>query len=354
MNPSMMSRPLLISSILAHAARHHADTEIVTRRTEGDLHRYGYRECEQRARRLPKSLVALGMNPGDRIGTLAWNGYRHLETYYAVSGAGAIVHTINPRLFPDQIAYIIDHAGDHAVMFDLGFLPLIERIAARCRSVRHWVALAERSHMPSSALALLCYEDLLVAQDDDFEWPALDEQTPSALCYTSGTTGEPKGALYTHRSTVLHACASARPDALGCGSQDVILPAVPMYHVNAWGLPYSAPIVGAKLVLPGPRLDGASLHGLFEQEGVTFSAGVPTIWLGLLEHVQRGQLPFSTLRRTVIGGAAAPPSMIGAFLDMGVEVIHGWGMTEMSKGLPAGRPTTCERHAGLSSAPCLT
>lgn len=330
MTPSMMSPPLLISSIITHAARHHGDTEIVSRRTEGDLHRYNYRECEQRAKKLAKALAALGTAFGSRIGTLAWNGYRHLEIYYAVSGTGAVTHTVNPRLFPEQIAYIIDHAEDHAVFFDLGFLPLIERIAPLCRSVKHWVVLTDRSHMPSSALNLLCYEELLAAQDDVFQWPTFDEETPSGLCYTSGTTGNPKGVLYTHRSTMLHCCASALPDALGCSSQDVISPVVPMFHVNAWGLPYSAPLSGAKLVFPGPKLDGASLYELFEQEGVTYSAGVPTIWLGLLQHVQDRRLAFSTFRRTVIGGSAAPVAMIRTLLGMGVEVVHGWGMTEMS------------------------
>ena len=347
MKQSMMSIPLLISSILTHAARHHGGTEIVSRRTEGDIHRYNYRECERRARKLAKALVDLGMRSGDRIGTLAWNGYRHLETYYAVSGAGAIGHTINPRLFPEQIVYIINHAEDHTVLFDLTFLPLIERIASDCESVKHWVALTERSHMPSSSLELLCYEDLLAAQDDDFEWPTFDENTPSSLCYTSGTTGNPKGALYTHRSTMLHSSGSSLPDALSCSSQDVILPAVPMFHVNAWGLPYSAPLVGAKLVFPGPNLDGASLYELFEQEGVTFSAGVPTIWLGLLQHVQSKQLTFSTLRRTVIGGSAAPASMIKSLLGLGVEVVHGWGMTEMS---PLGTTSRLSsQHLNLST-----
>ena len=330
MTPSMMSPPLLISSIITHAARHHGNTEIVSRRTEGDLHRYNYRECEQRTKKLAKALSSLGTSLGTPIGTLAWNGYRHLEIYYAVSGTGAVTHTINPRLFPEQIAYVIDHAEDHAVFFDLSFLPLIERIAPLCPSVKHWVVLTSRSHMPSSALELLCYEELLAAQDDAFEWPTFDEQTPSGLCYTSGTTGNPKGVLYTHRSTMLHCYASALPDALGCSSQDVIAPVVPMFHVNAWGLPYSAPLAGAKLVLPGPKLDGASLYELFEQEGVTYSAGVPTIWLGLLQYVQDRKLAFSTFRRTVIGGSAAPAAMIRTLLGMGVEVVHGWGMTEMS------------------------
>lgn len=345
----MMSAPLLISSIISHAARYYGTTEIVSRRTEGDLHRYTYRDCELRARKLAQALGALGVNQGERVGTLAWNGYRHLEIYYGVSGMGAVCHTINPRLFPEQIAYIVNHAEDGYVFFDLTFLPLVEGVAPHCPSVKGWVAMTDRAHMPAeSKVPLLCYEELIDAQDGDYQWPRFDENMASSLCYTSGTTGNPKGALYSHRSTVLHSYASALPDALGCSASDVILPVVPMFHVNAWGLPYSVPLVGAKLVLPGARLDGASLHELFEQEKVTFSAGVPTVWLGLLQYVQSNNLKFSTFRRTVIGGSAAPPAMIRALEACGVEVIHAWGMTEMS---PLG--TSCKllaKHAELSDA----
>ncbi|SPA43972.1 3-(methylthio)propionyl-CoA ligase [Cupriavidus taiwanensis] len=327
----MMSAPLLISSIIKHAARYYGSTEIVSRRTEGDLHRYTYRDCELRARKLAQALGALGVKQGERVGTLAWNGYRHLEVYYGVSGMGAVCHTVNPRLFPEQIAYIVNHAEDGYIFFDLTFLPLVEGVAPRCPNVRGWVAMTDRAHMPAEAkVPLLCYEELLEAQDGNYQWPQFDENLASSLCYTSGTTGNPKGALYSHRSTVLHSYASAMPDALGCSASDVILPVVPMFHVNAWGLPYSVPLVGAKLVLPGPKLDGASLYELFEQEQVTFSAGVPTVWLGLLQHVQANQLRFSTFRRTVIGGSAAPPAMIRALEAHDVEVIHAWGMTEMS------------------------
>ncbi|SPA49677.1 3-(methylthio)propionyl-CoA ligase [Cupriavidus taiwanensis] len=327
----MMSAPLLISSIIKHAARYYGSTEIVSRRTEGDLHRYTYRDCELRARKLAQALGALGVKQGERVGTLAWNGYRHLEIYYGVSGMGAVCHTVNPRLFPEQIAYIVNHAEDGYVFFDLTFLPLVEGVAPHCPNVRGWVAMTDRAHMPAeSKVPLLCYEELLDAQDGNYEWPQFDENLASSLCYTSGTTGNPKGALYSHRSTVLHSYASAMPDALGCSASDVILPVVPMFHVNAWGLPYSVPLVGAKLVLPGPKLDGASLYELFEQEKVTFSAGVPTVWLGLLQHMQANQLKFSTFRRTVIGGSAAPPAMIRALEALDVEVIHAWGMTEMS------------------------
>lgn len=342
----MMSAPLLISSIIKHAARYYASTEIVSRRTEGDLHRYTYRDCELRARKVAQALGALGVQQGERVGTLAWNGYRHLEIYYGVSGMGAVCHTINPRLFPEQIAYIINHAEDRYVFFDATFLPLVEGVAPHCPNVKGWVMMTDRAHMPAEAkVPLLCYEDLIDAQDGDYTWPEFDENLASSLCYTSGTTGNPKGALYSHRSTVLHSYASALPDALGCSARDVILPVVPMFHVNAWGLPYSVPLVGAKLVLPGAKLDGASLFELFEQEKVTFSAGVPTVWLGLLQHVNANNLKFSTFRRTVIGGSAAPPAMIRALEALDVEVIHAWGMTEMS---PLG--TSCKllaRHEDL-------
>ncbi|MDR3379328.1 3-(methylthio)propionyl-CoA ligase [Cupriavidus basilensis] len=342
----MMSEPLLISSIIKHAARHYGGTEIVSRRTEGDLHRYTYRDCELRARKLAQAIAALGVQSGDRVGTLAWNGYRHLEIYYGVSGSGAVCHTVNPRLFPEQVAYIINHAEDQYVFFDATFLPLVEGVAAHCPGVKGWVMMSDRSHMPAQAkVPLLCYEDLIDAQDGNYTWPQFDENTASSLCYTSGTTGNPKGALYSHRSTVLHSYASALPDALGCSARDVILPVVPMFHVNAWGLPYSVPLVGAKLVLPGAKLDGASVYELFEQEKVTFSAGVPTVWLGLLQHVQANNLRFSTFNRTVIGGSAAPPAMIRALKALGVETIHAWGMTEMS---PLG--TSCKllaRHNDL-------
>lgn len=342
----MMGEPLLISSIIKHAARHYGTTEIVSRRTEGDLHRYTYRDCELRARKLAQALQALGVQPGERIGTLAWNGYRHLEIYYAVSGSGAVCHTINPRLFPEQIAYIVNHADDRYVFFDLTFLPLVEGLAAHCPQVKGWVAMTDRAHMPAEPkVPLLCYEELVEAQDGNYEWPQLDENSASSLCYTSGTTGNPKGALYSHRSTVLHSYAAALPDALGCSAKDVILPVVPMFHVNAWGLPYAVPLVGAKLVFPGAKLDGASLYELFEQEKVSFSAGVPTVWLGLLQHVQANDLKFSSFKRTVIGGSAAPPAMIRTLNALGVEVIHAWGMTEMS---PLG--TSCKllaKHLAL-------
>ncbi len=334
MNGQMMQQPLLISSLLRHAERHHGTQEVVSRRVEGDIHRYTYADLASRSRKLAKALAGLGMAPGVRVGTIAWNTYRHLELYYAVSGSGAVLHTLNPRLHPDQLAWIADHAEDEVLCFDKTFLPLVEAVAPRLKTVRKFVLMVDRDHMPavSQIEGLLCYEDLIAAvPSDHFDWPALDEQTASSLCYTSGTTGNPKGVLYSHRSTVLHTFASALPDALNLCARDAILPVVPMFHVNAWGLPYSACMVGAKLVFPGPGLDGKSLHELFEAEGVTVSAGVPTVWQGLLAHVQGNGLRFSTMRRTIIGGSACPPAMMNTFEDTyGVQVIHAWGMTELS------------------------
>ena len=327
----MMKLPLSIPALIRHADRWHGDTEIVSRLTEGGIHRYDWREAHQRSRRLAKALRALGVQPGDRVGTLAWNNHRHLETYYAVSGSGAVCHTINPRLFPDQIAWIVGDAEDQYVFFDLTFLNLVEGLAPRLPRVRGWVAMTDRAHMPESAVKLLCYEELVAAQDDAFEWPEIDEDAASSLCYTSGTTGNPKGALYSHRSTVLHSFAVCMPDAFGLSAAEVVLPVVPMFHVNAWGIPYAAPMAGCKLVLPGPKLDGASLFELFEAEKVTVTAGVPTIWLALLQHMEKNNLSPSTLARVVIGGAAAPPAMIRAFRERhDVQVLHAWGMTELS------------------------
>jgi len=329
----MMDAPLLITDLIRHADRHHGETEIVSKTVEGGIHRYTYREAHKRSRRLAKALAALGVKPSDRVATLAWNGYRHFEIYYAVAGSGAVVHTINPRLFPDQIVYIANHAEDRFVFFDLTFLPLVEKLAGQLKTVKGFVLMTDRAHMPKQSPIpnLLCYEELLEAQDDKFEWPHLDERTAACLCYTSGTTGNPKGVLYTHRSTILHAYAAALPDALNLSARDVVLPVVPMFHVNAWGLPYSCAMTGTKLVFPGPHLDGKSLHEQFEAEGVTMSAGVPTVWLGLLNYMKESKLRFSTLRGVVIGGSACPPAMIRAFQeDYGVNVLHAWGMTEMS------------------------
>jgi fatty-acyl-CoA synthase len=346
----MMQQPLLISALLRHAERHHHDTQIVSRTVEGGLHRCTYADLAERSRRLANALAALGVGPSDRIATLAWNGYRHMELYYGVSGAGAIVHTVNPRLHPDQVAWILDHAQDKVLFFDLTFLPLVAQVASRLKTVRHLVVMTDRGHMPTGAQPeLLCYEDLLAAASPRLDWPTFDENTASCLCYTSGTTGHPKGVLYTHRSTVLHSFAVALPDAMDCSAADTILPVVPMFHVNAWGLPYAACMVGAKLVLPGPHLDGRSLYELFEAEQVTTASGVPTIWQGLLDHIAAQGRRFSSLRRTGIGGSACPPSMIATFEQLGVNVMHGWGMTETSPVVTTGMPKSRHGHLALEA-----
>ncbi|RKP52593.1 3-(methylthio)propionyl-CoA ligase [Trinickia fusca] len=327
----MMDMPLNVSMLLTHAARSAGDTEIVSRRIEGDIHRYTYRDCERRARQLAQALIRRGVQAGERIATLAWNGYRHLEAYYGTTGFGAVCHTINPRLFPEQITYIINHADDRYVLFDTTFAPLVAALAPHCPNVKAWIALADDVHMPSIDAPLLGYEMLLAAEDGDFEWPILDERLASYLCYTSGTTGNPKGALYSHRSVVLHAYAAAMPDAMGLSARDSVLPVVPMFHVNAWGIPHAAPMAGAKLVFPGKDLDGKSLFDLMEAERVTYSAGVPTVWMGLLAHVRSIGARFTSLERTVIGGSCCPPSMLREFEEeYGVRTIHAWGMTEMS------------------------
>ena len=349
MNGLMMQQPLLISSLLVHAERHHGDQEVVSRRVEGDIHRCTYRELAARSRRMAKAIAALGVKSGQRVATLAWNGYRHMELYYAVSGSGAVLHTLNPRLHPDHVVYIADHAEDQVLFFDLTFLPVIEAIAGRVKTIKTFVAMTDRAHMPKDSKVpnLLCFEELIAAHDDAFTWPTFDENQASSLCYTSGTTGNPKGVLYSHRSTVLHTFAIALPDALNCSSSDTILPVVPMFHVNAWGLPYAACMMGSKLVFPGPGLDGKSLHELFETERVTMSAGVPTVWQGLLGYVEANDLTFTTMRRTVIGGSACPPAMMKTFQERyDVQVIHAWGMTEMS---PVGTAAILKgKHMGLS------
>jgi acyl-CoA synthetase (AMP-forming)/AMP-acid ligase II len=345
----MMDQPLLISSIIEHADRHFGDNEIVSRRVEGDIHRYTYRDCHTRSRQLANALATLGVTIGDRVATLAWNGYRHLEAYYGVSGSGAVLHTINPRLHPEQIAYITNHAEDQYLMFDMTFLPLVEAFAAHCKTVKGFIALCDRDHMPATSKIpnLLCYEELLDAASPDYTWPLFDENSASSLCYTSGTTGNPKGALYSHRSTVLHSYASTMPDSLNVSARDAVLPVVPMFHVNAWGLPYSVLLTGAKMVFPGPALDGKSLYELFEQEQVTFSAGVPTVWFGLLNYMADNDLSFSSFKRTVIGGSACPPAMMKTLRHKyDIEVIHAWGMTEMS---PLGTSCTLQaKHNNLS------
>lgn len=329
----MQSQPLLISNLIVHAERHHGATEIVSRRVEGDIHRTTWREVSRRSRQVANAIDSLGLAFGDRVATLAWNGYRHLELYFGVSGTGRVLHTLNPRLHPEQLVWIVNHAEDKALCFDMSFLPLVKAVWSKCPTVKHWIALCDASALPadSGIPGLQSYEAWIGQQKDSYAWPEFDENTASSMCYTSGTTGNPKAALYSHRSTTLHAYGAAMPDAMSCSARDSILPVVPMFHVNAWGLPYSAAAVGCKLVFPGPALDGKSVYELIEAEGVTMAAGVPTVWQMLLGHLQQNQLKFSTLKRTVIGGSACPPAMISAFNDQyGVEVLHAWGMTEMS------------------------
>ncbi len=345
----MQNQALTISSLIDFAARHHGEGEIVSRRVEGDIHRYTYKEAAQRSRQLANVLDALKIQPGERVASIAWNGYRHLEMYFGVSGSGRVLHTINPRMHPEQIAWVIHHAQDQVVCFDMTFLPIVKAIHSQCASVKHWVALCDADKLPadSGIPNLQSYEALLAVQPVTYIWPELDENTASSMCYTSGTTGNPKAALYSHRSTVLHAYAAALPDVMCLSARDSILPVVPMFHVNAWGIPYSAALTGAKLVFPGPGMDGKSVYDLIELEKVTYAAGVPTVWQMLLGHMQANKLTFSSLKRTVIGGSACPPAMITAFNDQfGVEVLHAWGMTEMS---PLGTLCTLKnKHLKLS------
>jgi acyl-CoA synthetase (AMP-forming)/AMP-acid ligase II len=328
----MMDLPLLVSSLIVHADKFHGDTEIVSRTVEGPIHRYTYRDAHKRSRQVAQALGRLGVKQGDRVGTLAWNSFRHFELYFGVSGMGAVIHTVNPRLFPEQIAYIIGHAEDQYVFFDLTFTPLVEKLAPQAKAVKGWIAMTDRAHMPSAAIPnLLCYEELVAAESGEYDWPLFDEWTAAGLCYSSGTTGNPKGVLYAHRSTVIHAYGASLPDVFACSAREVILPVVPMFHVNAWSIPYLAPLNGSKLVFPGAALDGKSLYELFEAEKVTITAGVPTVWMGLLAYMRQNNLKFSTLRRAVVGGSAAPPAMIREFAErFGVQCQHAWGMTEMS------------------------
>ena len=347
----MQSQPLLISGLIEFADRHHGDAEIVSRRVEGDIHRYTYKDSANRARQVANALDGLALAFSDRVATLAWNGYRHFELYYGVSGSGRVLHTINPRLHPDQIAWIANHAEDQVLCFDLSFLPLVKAVHERCKTIKHYIALCDEADLPkdSGIPHLISYESWIGVQSNAYTWPSFDENTASSMCYTSGTTGNPKAALYSHRSSTLHAYAAALPDVMSMSARDAILPVVPMFHVNAWGIPYSAALTGAKLVFPGPAMDGKSIYELIESEKVTYAAGVPTVWQMLLGHLATNGLKFSTLRRTVIGGSACPPAMINAFReDYGVEVLHAWGMTEMS---PLGTLCTLKnKHDELSDA----
>jgi fatty-acyl-CoA synthase len=329
----MQNQPLLISSLIDFAERHHGDGEVVSRRVEGDIHHYTWADVAHRSRQVANALDGLKLASSDRVATLAWNGYRHLELYFGVSGSGRVLHTINPRLHPDQIAWIANHAEDQVLCFDMTFLPIIQAVHSKCSTIKHWVALCDADKLPADTGIpnLLSYEAWIGKQKATYTWPDLDENTASSMCYTSGTTGNPKAALYSHRSTILHAYAAALPDVMSISARDSILPVVPMFHVNAWGIPYSAALTGAKLVFPGAGMDGKSIYELIEGEDVTYAAGVPTVWQMLLTHMKSNNLKFSTLQRTVIGGSACPPAMINAFRDdYGVDVLHAWGMTELS------------------------
>ncbi len=328
----MQDWPLLASTILDHANTNHGEREIVTRTIEGPIHRTSYSEVHSRARKVAKALESRGVTLGDRIGTLAWNTHRHLEAWYGIMGLGAIYHTINPRLFPEQLVYIINHAEDRMIFVDLTFVPILEGIQDKIGCVETFVIMTDADHMPDTSLKnAVAYEDLVNGVDDDFAWKIFDENTAAGLCYTSGTTGNPKGVLYSHRSNVLHGMAASARDAFNVGSMDSIMPVVPMFHANAWAIAFVAPMTGAKIVMPGMQMDGASIHSLLEDEKVTFTAAVPTVWLMLLNHMEEGNLGLSSLKRVAIGGSACPQVMIEKFQkNYGVEVVHAWGMTEMS------------------------
>ncbi|HEX5784031.1 MAG TPA: 3-(methylthio)propionyl-CoA ligase [Burkholderiaceae bacterium] len=347
----MQHHSLLISSLIEHADRHHPEGEVVSRRVEGDIHRYTWADVARRSRQLAHALDGENLAFSDRVATLAWNGYRHLELYYGVSGTGRVLHTLNPRLHPQQLAWIVNHAEDQVLCFDMTFLPLVQAVHAKCPTVRKWVALCDADKLPadSGIPNLVSYEAWIAQHPTTYTWPEFDENSASSLCYTSGTTGNPKGVLYSHRSTLLHAYGGCLPDALNISARDSVLPVVPMFHVNAWGLPYCAAAVGCKVVFPGPALDGKSVYELIEAEGVTMAAGVPTVWQMLLGHMQTAGVRFSTLNRTVIGGSACPPAMLATFQDTyNVEVLHAWGMTEMS---PLGTVCTLKnKHLAMDAA----
>lgn len=327
----MQDWPLLCHRIIEHAAKIHGKQEVVTRSVEGPIHRTTYAEIHQRALKVSQMLERDGIKLGDRIATIAWNTWRHLEVWYGIMGIGAICHTVNPRLFPEQIAWIINHAQDRIVMVDLTFVPVLEKLADKLPSVERYVILTDKAHMPQTNLKnVVAYEDWIAEADGKFKWKDFDENTAAAMCYTSGTTGDPKGVLYSHRSNVLHALMANNVDALGTSASETMLPVVPLFHANSWGIAFSAPSQGTKLVMPGAKLDGASVYELLSTEKVTHTAGVPTVWLMLLQHMAANNLKLPDLKMVICGGSAMPRSMIKAFLDMGANVRHAWGMTEMS------------------------
>jgi acyl-CoA synthetase (AMP-forming)/AMP-acid ligase II len=328
----MMQEPLLISDLLVHAEQYHRQGEIVSRTVEGPIHRYTYPEAAVRTRRLGNALRGLDVKPGDRIATLAWNGYRHYELYFAVSGLGAIIHTVNPRLFPEQIEYILNHAEDSVLAVDLTFLPLVKPLLPRLPHLKHLIILTDTEHMPAEEFPeALCYESLIDVHTDRLEWPRFSDETAAVLCYTSGTTGNPKGVLYSHKSQIVHAIACVSPNAMNISRDSCILPVVPMFHVSAWGMPYAATLAGAKQIFPGARLDGEALSELIDKEQPDFLLGVPTVWLGLLDYLRQKGKRLDSVQRVVVGGSAAPQSMIQAFNEEhDVFLIHAWGMTELS------------------------
>jgi len=328
----MQEWSLTLDKVLAHARTNHPDCEIVTRSVEGPIERTTYAALYGRAKQASHALATSGIVLGDRVATLAWNTARHLEVWYGAMGIGAVLHTVNPRLHPDQIAWIINHAGDKILFLDLTFVPIIEKIVPQLETIRSYVILTDAAHMPSTTLPnAIAYEDFIAGRPQDVAWGGFDENTAAGLCYTSGTTGDPKGVLYSHRSNMLHGLMATQGDALALRAGEIVLPVVPMFHANAWALSFAAPMTGAKLVMPGAKLDGASIYDLLESEAVTFSAAVPTVWLMLLAHLRENNLTLSTLKRVVIGGSAVPEAILRAFEeDYGVEVVHAWGMTEMS------------------------
>ncbi|OXE34952.1 MAG: long-chain fatty acid--CoA ligase, partial [Phenylobacterium zucineum] len=331
MQGRMQDWPLTVDRILDHAASWHGDREIVSRSVEGPIVRTTYGEVHKRAKRVSNVLKALGVVQGDRIATLAWNTARHIEAWYGIMGIGAVCHTLNPRLFAEQLVYIINHAEDKILFTDLTFLPILKQIRSQIPTVKHIIVFAGLDRMTDEVSGALCYEALVEESSENCVWGGFDENTPAGLCYTSGTTGNPKGVLYSHRSNFLHTLVTMGADVLGIGACDTVLPVVPMFHANAWGVAFSAPAVGAKLVMPGQKLDGASIHELLETEQVTFSAAVPTVWQMLLNHLRETKGTLSTLKRVVIGGSAVPEAIVRAFRDdYGVSVTHAWGMTETS------------------------